>query len=127
MKQDYAEGKKILVVEDEPVISRVCAKTLTRLGFEVDVATNGLIAKDMAARKVYDLVFSDIRTPEVNGVEFYQHLKEEQPELADRVIFTTGDVMGIEVKAFLAELNNTFLPKPFTPDELKEAVREVLK
>ena len=127
MKQDYAEGKKILVVEDESVISRVCVKTLTRLGFEVDVATNGLIAKDMVTRKVYGLFFSDIRTPGVNGVEFYQHLKEEQPELADRVIFATGDVMGIEVKAFLAELNNTSLPKPFTPDELKEAVREVLE
>ena len=97
------DKKRILVIEDEPVICRVCKKALTADGFEVDIAVNGLIAMDMAGKRVYDLYLSDIRTPEMNGIEFYRHLIQEQPELADRVIFTTGDVLSNDIKLFLEE------------------------
>lgn len=127
MTQTDASKKRILVIEDEPIINRVCVKTLTADGFEVDIATNGLIAKDMASKKVYDLYFSDMRTPQMDGMEFYQYLREEHPELADRVIFTTGDVLSSDIKAFLAEVNNLFLPKPFTPDDLRAVVREAFR
>ena len=118
--------RRALVVEDEPVIGRICTKTLNALGFEVDIATNGLMARDMVRAQAYDFCLSDIRTPKMNGIEFYQYLRQEHPRLANRVIFTSGDVLGSDVKAFLTKLSKPFLPKPFTPTELRETVKEAL-
>jgi len=126
MKLANASGKRILVVEDEPVIGRVCLRTLTAEGLEVDIASNGLVAKDMVSKKEYDLCLIDIRTPAMNGIQLYEHLKEEHPELASRAIFTTGDVLSGNIQAFLRDSAKPYLPKPFTPDELRAAVREAL-
>jgi DNA-binding NtrC family response regulator len=112
------------VVEDEPVISRLCQRILIAEGFDVDIAMNGLIAKKMVDDKSYDLCVSDIRTPDMNGMQLYEYLEQEHPELARRVIFTTGDVMSGSIAQFLNENKRPFLPKPFTRDELKQAIRD---
>jgi CheY-like chemotaxis protein len=126
MKSDKNK-KRILVIEDEPIISRVCLRVLTADGFEVDIARNGLIAKNMTSKAVYDLYLSDIRTPAMNGMEFYEHLKQTNPGLESRVVFSTGDVMSLEIKTFLNKNNNLFLAKPFTPDELRTVIRKAVK
>ena len=119
--------KKILVVEDEPAISDVCRRALTSEGFEVDIAVNGKVAQDMIAGKHYDLCLIDIRTPAMNGKELYQWLKEKHPQVANEVIFTTGDVMGGDTQYFLEQAARPFLPKPFAPNELKDIVRATLQ
>ena len=81
MKTPDIDVKKILVVEDEPVISDLCQRVLTREGFEVDIAANGKVARDMIRGKPYDLCLIDIRTPEMNGVQFYQWLKEKNHQI----------------------------------------------
>ena len=120
--------KKILVVEDEPAISQVCLRTLTSEGFEVEIAVNGIEAQaQLQQRDDYDLILIDIRTPLMNGEQLYQFMQEKHPTLIKRVIFTTGDVMGGDTQSFLELAGRPFLPKPFTPDELKTIVRETLK
>jgi CheY-like chemotaxis protein len=114
--------RRALVVEDEPLISRVCQRTLNTVGFAVDVAKNGLEARRLVANQQYDLCLSDIRTPSMNGVELYAHLKRVCPELARRTIFTTGDIMSGYIEEFLKSTGQPFLAKPFTPDELKATV-----
>jgi len=81
----------------------------------------------MIEEKQYDLCLFDIRTPRMSGEELYQWLQEKHPRLASRVIFTTGDVMSGDTKDFLEQTARPFLPKPFTPDELKTIVRETLE
>jgi CheY-like chemotaxis protein len=127
MKQSEAGRKRILVVEDEPAICEVCLRTLTAEGFDVDIAANGVVAQDMVAKKEYDLCLVDIRTPVMNGRELYHHLKEDHPELTSKVIFTTGDIMNSKLELFLKEAGRPYLPKPFTPDELRAIVRQALK
>ena len=127
MKNSSAGAKRMLVVEDEPTISQVCQRVLTSEGFEVDIAVNGKIAQDMIEERQYDLCLIDIRTPVMNGKELYQWLKEKHPQLANRVIFTTGDVMGKDIQGFWDQTARPFLPKPFTPDELRTIVRETLR
>jgi len=124
MTQDNTHRRRALVVEDEPVISRLCQRILIAEGFDVDIAMNGLIAKKMVDDKSYDLCVSDIRTPDMNGMQLYEYLEQEHPELARRVIFTTGDVMSGSIAQFLNENKRPFLPKPFTRDELKQAIRD---
>lgn len=126
--KDFSAGtKRILVVEDEPAISDICRRILTSEGVEVDTAVNGKIAQDMIGERQYDPYLFDIRIPEMNGKELYQWLKEQYPELANRVIFTTGDVISGDTQSFLERAARPFLPKPFTPGEIRAVVQEALK
>jgi len=104
----------------------MCLRVLTAEGFEVDVAVNGKVAQDMVEEKQYDLCRIDIRTPEMNGKELYQWLKEKRLQLAGRVIFTSGDVMGGDTGRFFEQTTRPALLKPFTPNELKSIVRTTL-
>jgi len=126
MKDTGGSVNIILVVEDEPAIAQVCRRVLIGEGFEVDSAANGEVAQKMMRKRNYALILIDIRTPVMNGKEFYWRVKEEYPRLVKRVIFTTGDVIGGATKIFLEQSGRPFLPKPFTPDELRAIVRETL-
>ncbi len=128
MKNPDVSLKRVLVVEDEPVISQVCLRTLTAGGgFEVDIAVNGKVAQDMLGEKDYDICLIDIRTPLMNGKQLYHYISDRYPKLVDGVIFTTGDLLGGDTQGFLEQAGRPFLPKPFTPDELKAIMRETLK
>ncbi len=125
MKTRESNVKKILIVEDELAIGELCRRVLTGEGFEVDITVNGRIAQDIIEKKQYDLYLVDIRTPEINGMELYQWLKEKHPQLANRVVFTSGSVIDKDIKIFLGQTDRPFLSKPFTSDELKAIVREI--
>ncbi len=126
MTKASGRKKRGLVVEDEPAIAKMCVRTLGTEGFEVDVAVDGKSAQDQLRRNMYDLCLIDIRTPGMSGIELYQQLKDDYPEMTNRVIFTTGDVINDNIKAFLEETGKPFLPKPFTPDELRSMTRIAL-
>jgi DNA-binding response OmpR family regulator len=118
---------RILSVEDEPSIRQVCRRTLTGQGYQVDFAQNGLAAESMLMKADYDLLLVDIKTPVINGKQLYRYIKRRYPELAGRVIFTTGDVINSDTQNFLEEAGCPFLLKPFSPDELKALVGENLR
>ena len=126
MEISSASVKRILVVEDEPRIRQVCRRALTSQGYHVDFATNGATATDMLMEEDYDLFVIDIKTPVMNGKEFYRNIEDRHPKLRDRVIFTTGDVISNDTQGFLEQAGRPFLLKPFTPDELQAIVRESL-
>jgi len=119
--------KRILAIDDEPVIIRVSLRVLKSDGFEVDIAGNGLVAKEMTGKTDYDLYLCDIRMPEMNGMEFYEYLRQVHPGCETRVIFVSGDTMNNEVRTFLSGKRNLFLVKPFTPEELRTVIQKALK
>ena len=118
--------KRGLVVEDEPTIAKMCTRVLAAEGFEVDIAVDGKSALNVLKEKKFDLCLIDIRTPEMNGTELYHQLKERHLEMVNKIIFTTGDTINEKIKAFLAETGRPFLPKPFTPSELRSMIRKAL-
>jgi DNA-binding NtrC family response regulator len=119
--------KRILVVEDDVSIGNMCQRVLTREGFGVDIAVTGQLAQDMIEKKQYDVCLVDIRTPQMSGVQLYEWLQQKHPQTANRVIFTTGSLIGEEAQAFIRQSGRPFLPKPFTPDELTEMVERSLR
>jgi DNA-binding response OmpR family regulator len=127
MKTRDSSGEIILIVEDEPAICDLCQRVLSGEGFEVNIAANGKVAQDMIADTKYDLFLVDIRMPTMSGIELYQWLEEKHSQLVSRVIFTTGSVIGGDTQSFLEQTAKPYLPKPFTPDELKDIVIETLK
>jgi CheY-like chemotaxis protein len=127
MKPTEGQRQRILVVEDEPAICQVCLRTLTAEGFEVDIAVNGAIAGKMLGEKKYDLCLIDIRTPIMNGRELYQYIRDNYPNFTGKIIFTTGDVLDEKLASMLDGAERPYLPKPFTPDELRTIVKEALE
>ena len=125
MLESEVKIKSVLVVEDEPNIARVCMRTLTAEGFQVDIAVNGEVVLNMWRGKDYDLCISDIRTPRMNGIELYRQLEIERPEVVNRFIFTTGDTLNGNIKTFLEETGRAYLPKPFAPETLRAIVKTV--
>jgi CheY-like chemotaxis protein len=77
VEHNEANGRSVLVVEDESSITKVCMRTLTAEGFQVDFAKNGEVAQEMWKRKNHDLCISDIRTPRMNGIELYRQLETD--------------------------------------------------
>jgi DNA-binding response OmpR family regulator len=121
---DSTEKKRILLVEDEPLISNLCIRVLSSEGLEVSVAVDGQAAEEMLDKNKYDLCLIDFRIPVVGGKELFQYIHEKYPELEDGVIFTSGDVIGGDTQNFIKETGRLFLPKPFSPEELRGIIRE---
>ena len=127
MKESRVAKRRILVVEDELGIAKVCQRTLVPEDYQVDIATNGAIAEGMLGEAEYVLVLIDIRTPVMDGMQLHRYISERYPELLSRVIFTTGDILSGDTQCFLEQQGSPVLPKPFTPGELKAIVRETLE
>lgn len=119
--------KKILLVEDEPVIGRLFKRILNAEGFDVDFVQDGRIAIETVNNNHYDLCISDIRLPGINGIQLYEQLKANHPQLSLKVIFITGDTMNANIQLFLQESGMPWLVKPFNPEELVTIVRRLLK
>jgi CheY-like chemotaxis protein len=127
MKKPGASAGRVLVVEDEPVISQVCLKVLGGEGFEVDIAENGVEAQERLKAKDYEICLIDIRTPVMDGKRLFRWMTGNYPDLVEGVIFTIGDSINPDTRDFLNKAHRPFLPKPFTLGELKTVVRETLQ
>jgi len=103
------KANTVVVLEDEPAINKMRERVLSNGNYEVDTAVNGKVAKDMMAKKDYNLYLTDIRIPPgTTSEELYRWLQEKHPHLAERVVFTTRDVMGEETKRFLEQAAKLF-------------------
>jgi DNA-binding NtrC family response regulator len=120
--------KSVLILEDEPIISKVLSRTFKADGFEVDTAENGAIAKaKIDTRKHYDLFIFDIRTPILSGIQLFELLEKEYPDLTEKVIFMTGDSLNTATSQFLQRINRPYLMKPFTPTQIQSLVKRTIK
>jgi CheY-like chemotaxis protein len=102
------------------------AEILTADGHSVAIAEGGEQALQTLATMPFDLVISDLIMPGMGGPRFYRHLQERRPELADRIIFMTGDTLSLRARDFVTDTARPMLEKPFTPEEARRTIQEVL-
>jgi CheY-like chemotaxis protein len=119
---------RLLVVDDEQSILRALTRTLGR-AHDVVTANDGEAALAIlrAEQGRFDVVISDVQMPRLAGTDLYRAVKDEFPQLAERMLLMTGGVFGREVESFLAELGTRVLRKPFDPEELRRTVERVLE
>ena len=122
MESQDIQQQRVLIVEDEPVIGRVCRKVLTKHGYIVDIVPNGVMAINNLNNRCYNLCILDLRMPGIDGFELYRYLHQNYRELSRKVVFTTGDITGSNVYKFFKKNERVCLQKPFTPQELLKAV-----
>jgi DNA-binding response OmpR family regulator len=115
---------KIIVVDDEKHICHNIAKILTKKNYEVTQALSAQEALERMAQESFSLLISDIVMPGKNGLELLKMVKKEWP-LTKAVMMTAYAATNTAVKAIrLGALD--YIPKPFTPDELRTAVEKAL-
>ncbi|UCB42055.1 MAG: response regulator [Dehalococcoidales bacterium] len=127
VEQAEPVGARILVVDDEPHICRALDRLLTKNGHQVDTTSSPLKALEMLSEAEYDLILLDLRMPDMNGIEFYDHIKAISPALQQKVVCVTGDVVSAQNEAFLHETGIPCVAKPFGVSELMRQVRHVLE
>jgi len=116
--------KSILVVEDEATIAEIIKTTLDGVGLDADTAENALTAIDKLQHKDYDLIISDMRMPNMDGKGLFRVVQNIKPELLNRIIFITGDLVNPDTRKFFDEYKCKYLAKPFTPTDIKKLVSD---
>jgi len=126
MPSTEARRACILVIDDEPLVAAVIADALMVIGYEVEAAKNGREALEKVAACSYDLILSDLRMPELDGVGLYRELEWRAPRLLPRLIFLSGTTDSAEYMRFLEGTGALVLCKPFDIDTLQRLVRQLL-
>lgn len=119
------QGRRVLVVDDEPAVVELVTSVLDGHGWRVDVASGGRAGLELLQQARYDLVLSDVRMPELDGADFYRAAVAQRHELAARFLFITGDTANAEAWRFLQDTRVPVLEKPFTPQALLRAIERV--
>lgn len=114
---------RVLVVDDESAVREALVEQLGRLGAQVESASTPSEAQVLLGRgSPYDAVLLDVRLPGGSGLDVHRTLKQANPDLADRVVFMTGDLVNDDVIKAVRSTGNTLLEKPFTTIELRRAL-----
>lgn len=117
-------GEKILVVDDEEMIRDLCYHILTSEGYQVQMTSNGAAALEELKRDDPDLLITDIKMPEMDGLELFERVKQLNQDIV--TIFITGHgTLDTAIESLMRGVDG-FVLKPFTQEELLNAVERAV-
>jgi CheY-like chemotaxis protein len=117
---------KLLLIDDQPSFVRGLTRLLQRDGYRVETAANGQEALARLTAHPYDVIVCDLQMPTLDGRTFYSLLQWQFPPLAQRVLFVTGDTLGGDSTAFLAQCGQPYLYKPCTAAAVRSTLQQLL-
>ncbi len=115
----------ILVVDDKDSVRKMLSQTLVEDGHEVDVAKNGHTAAEKAKNGRYDLILTDLKMPEMDGLELLAHVKKTHPETAVVMMTAYGTIE--DAVTAMKQGAYDFLTKPFDPERLRVLIGRALE
>jgi PAS domain S-box-containing protein len=117
----------VLIAEDDPMLRGLATAVLERAGYRVLAAADSVDATAMADASADDisLLITDVIMPGGNGRDLAAHIIERRPNL--KVLYTSGYTADIIGQHGVLDAGIAFLPKPFTPSQLRARVRQVLE
>lgn len=113
---------KILVVDDEVIVRNFLAETLRRKNIEVTTAENGTKAIALVKENCYDMVITDMKMPDITGIDVLRKVKEISPTTITVVITAFGSIENAVEAMRLGAFN--YLIKPFSPDTIEAVVEK---
>ena len=119
-------GRRILVIDDESGIVEFVRDALVKSGYTVEVETSGEAAVKRLTNEAFDLVVCDMKMPGLNGQQTFEKINAGNTTVAQRFVFMTGDVMNQRHQEFFQKYKLTCLPKPFTIEEIRQAVARAI-
>ncbi|MEQ8222761.1 MAG: response regulator, partial [Candidatus Eremiobacterota bacterium] len=115
--------KSVLVIDDEEVIREVVCNAIENLGHHADGFGEVQNALEAIEKKHYDLILSDIKMPDIDGKGLYESLKEKNSVLAEKLLFMSGDTMGLKDE-FVQQFKDRIIDKPFSIARLQDRINE---
>jgi two-component system, OmpR family, alkaline phosphatase synthesis response regulator PhoP len=116
---------KILVIEDEKSIQQMIEYDLSQIGYEVDVASDGLTGYQKALKDSYDIIVLDLMLPGMKGLEVAKKLKEAKIK-SYIIMLTAMDEEFQKIEGFEKGADD-YMTKPFSPRELSARIKAVLR
>jgi len=116
---------KTLVVDDDPIVLDSCKRVFEAEGFEVCLVPSTDKALEVMKNNIFDILLIDVKMPERDGMYLMREVKKQWPEMPLIVMsgYPTPETIAEGLRLGAAK----FIAKPFTPDELFEAVHQVLQ
>ena len=121
-----AARRRILVIDDEPLIGTVIRRMLAADYDVVPVTSAADGLKALREAGPFELVMCDLMMPEMSGMEFYDELRAVNANLADNMVFLTGGAFTADARAFLDRVANERMEKPFDTSALRAMIRSHL-
>ncbi|MCS6865516.1 MAG: response regulator, partial [Gemmataceae bacterium] len=118
---------RILIVDDQPEIRRLCRVSLSAEGFLCDEAGDGPTAVELAARKAYDLIVLDVDLPGFSGEEVLRRLRQNPPTRNLKIVMFSGATSGDDLSRILLAGADDFVTKPFSVIQLRARIKTALR
>lgn len=115
---------RILAVDDEPALLNLLRLIFKHRGHTIETAPDGKTALQKLEAQTYDLVVCDVLMPDILGPELYQQAIKKFPNLSNRFIFITGNVVDMDTRIFLEKSGLAWLSKPFLPTDIEQVVEQ---
>ena len=111
---------RILVLDDEPIVCKRLQPALEKLGFAVDTFTQSVEAMHQVQQSAYDIVITDLKMKEIDGMRFLEEVKKQRPQT--EVIVITGFATMETAKQSFQKGVFDFIAKPFKLSEIQDVV-----
>ena len=118
------ENPKILLVDDDPKFQKLMLHVLEKHGFEVTVCNDGIEAKETIDESAAELVISDYKMPNMDGVELLKALREDGRDIPFILMTAYGSIESTMAAIKLGTVE--YLTKPFDPEEIVLAAQKAL-
>jgi CheY-like chemotaxis protein len=117
-----ARMARILVVDDEPALGAALRRSLRDYDVVVTVSGQEVLAR-VASGERFDFILCDLTMPAMGGDELYREIQRIAPDQALRIVFITGGATTEKARAFLENVSNPIIYKPYDVTELREMIR----
>jgi len=107
-----ARGARILMIDDETALAEMICEYLNMTGHRAQFCSSTEEALALMERAEFDLIISDFRMPGLTGEHLYERTLQRDPDLARRMVFMTGDIIGADAKRFFSTHDVPCLTKP---------------
>jgi CheY-like chemotaxis protein/HPt (histidine-containing phosphotransfer) domain-containing protein len=134
---DGALGKRlplrVLLTDDNLINQKVASRLLQQMGYQADIAKNGLEAIRALERQPYDLILMDVQMPEMDGLEATRRIRQRQQEPSAPphfkqpilIVAMTANVMQGDREKCVAAGMDDYLPKPIRPEALQAMIERL--
>jgi CheY-like chemotaxis protein len=113
---------RILIAEDNAVNQKVAVRLLERMGYQPDVAANGVETLRALENREYDVLFMDVHMPEMDGLEATRRIRRQWPGVGPRIIAMTANAFPDDRQRCLAAGMDDYIAKPIRVSELQAAL-----
>jgi two-component system, NtrC family, sensor kinase len=118
--------RRILLVDDEEPILSMLSDSLSQEGFDVVSTIDGQKALELLDIEDFDMIITDVKMPGISGIHIYWFIEKKKPQIIDKIVFITGDIIDSTTRSFLKSIDNPYFTKPFDVKKFTSIIKNIL-